>query len=95
MNAPTKDHSRLSPKKGTLSVILRTYKAAATTFCRASDLTEFAWQPRFHEHIIRDQDDLNLIRKYIRDNVKNRETDEDNPKVMPHLKNKAKFEKSA
>ena len=28
LNAPTKNHSRLSPNKGTLSVILRTYKAA-------------------------------------------------------------------
>ena len=87
LNAPTEDHSRLSPKKGTLSVILRTYKAAITTLCREQGFTYFGWLQGFHDHIIRNQGDLNRIRKYIRDNVKNWEADEENPKVIVQSKN--------
>jgi len=28
----------------------------------------FQWQPRFHDHIIRNEDELNKIRKYIKKN---------------------------
>jgi len=36
------------------------------------------WQPRFHDHIIRDENELNLIRKYIIDNPANCGNDENN-----------------
>jgi len=38
------------------------------------------WQLRFHDHIIRNDDELNRIRKYIEDNPKNWENDKNNPK---------------
>ena len=65
LNVPT----RLSPKKGSLSVIIRTYKAAVTTECRRKGLYDFRWQSRFYEHIIRGNKDLNNIRDYITGNV--------------------------
>ena len=36
------------------------------------------WQPRFYDHIIRDNDSLNRIRKYIKNNPKQREQDAEN-----------------
>jgi REP element-mobilizing transposase RayT len=65
LNVPT----RLSPKKGSLSVIIRTYKAAVTTECRRKGLFHFRWQSRFYEHIIRSDKDLNNIREYITGNI--------------------------
>ena len=38
------------------------------------------WQLRFHDHIIGNDDELNRIRTYIRNNPKNWEDDENNPK---------------
>ena len=37
------------------------------------------WQRGYYEHIIRDDDDLNRIRRYIRDNALNWQSDPDNP----------------
>jgi putative transposase len=65
LNVPT----RLSPRKGSLSVIIRTYKAAVTTECRRKGLFDFRWQSRFYEHIIRSNKDLDNIRDYITGNV--------------------------
>jgi putative transposase len=60
--------TRISPKRGTLSVVIRTYKAAVTRECRCNNLHEFRWQPRFYEHIIRDEKELQNIREYITNN---------------------------
>jgi hypothetical protein len=69
----------ISPVKGSLSVIIRTFKAAVTTWARTNDHPEFAWQGRFHDHIIRDEDDLYRIRTYIRNNPLKWALDEENP----------------
>jgi REP element-mobilizing transposase RayT len=37
------------------------------------------WQRNYYEHIIRDEDELNIIRQYIRDNPLEWEQDPDNP----------------
>ncbi|MGD1046402.1 MAG: transposase [Bacteroidota bacterium] len=71
--------TRISPKKGTLSVIIRTYKAAVTTMCRHNGLSEFRWQPRFYEHIIRDEKDLQNICDYIVKNPIKWFSDKENP----------------
>jgi putative transposase len=72
--------SKISPLKNTLSVIMRTYKAAVTTFCRRAGEIEFAWQRNYHDHIIRDEVDLNRIREYILLNPSRWEEDVENPK---------------
>ncbi len=80
LNVPTVDsRTRLSPLKGSLSVIVRTFKAAVTTWARRNGHEYFGWQPRFHDHIIRDKEDLERIRAYIRENPANWMTDEENP----------------
>jgi len=69
----------ISPSKGSLSVVIRTFKAAVTTWARTNGQEEFAWQGRFHDHIIRDEDDLYRIRTYIRNNPLKWLLDEENP----------------
>jgi len=70
LNVPTSHvPTRLSPNKGSLSVIMRTYKAAVTTECRRKGLSDFRWQSRFYEHIVRSNKDLDRIRDYIAGNV--------------------------
>lgn len=60
--------SQLSPKSGTLSVIIRSYKSSVTRWCRHNGDDVFQWQSRFYENIIRDEKSLNNIRRYIINN---------------------------
>ena len=63
---PTDDYfSRISPKRGSLAVVVRTFKAAVTTLCRQNGIGEFEWQRGYHDHIIRDKESLDQIRQYI------------------------------
>jgi putative transposase len=73
----------MSPEKGSLSVIIRTFKAAVTTWARRNGCADFAWLGRFHDHIIRDEKDLNRIRAYIRNNPLNWLTDDGDPHNDP------------
>jgi REP element-mobilizing transposase RayT len=69
-----KSHSLPKPKS--LSSIIRSYKSAVTRWARANGWSSFAWQPRFYDHIIRDDEDLRRIRKYIQENPYKWELDE-------------------
>ena len=60
--------SQLSPKSGTLSVIVRSYKSSVTRWCRQNGNDNFRWQSRFYENIIRDEKSLNNIRRYVINN---------------------------
>ncbi len=61
-------------------MIVRTYKAAATTLSRTQGLQALVRQPKFYEHIIRDGEDLDRIREYILENPMNWEVDKDHAK---------------
>ena len=61
-------HSVVSPYRNTLSVIVRTYKAAVTTLCRREGHAEFGWQRNYYDRVIRAEADLNQIRQYITNN---------------------------
>jgi putative transposase len=71
--------SVISPQRKTLSVVMRTFKAAVTTRCREIDRADFAWQSSFYDHIIRNEREWNAIAKYIRENPANWDGDKDNP----------------
>jgi len=43
--------SAISPKPGSLSAIVRSFKSAVTKECHNKGFKEFGWQPRFYEHI--------------------------------------------
>jgi putative transposase len=62
--------SSISPKPGSLSVIVRSYKSAVTKHAHKSD-SHFSWQRGFHDNIICTSGQLSRIRKYILDNIRN------------------------
>ena len=55
---------------GNISSIIRGYKAGVKSFATINKI-DFAWQPRFYDHIIRDDDEMKRIRKYILENTAN------------------------
>ena len=55
-----------SPHKN-LGSVIRGFKSAVTTFARKNKL-DFGWQPRYYDHIIRNDAELKRIRKYIKNN---------------------------
>ena len=52
---------------GRLSRIIRQYKSVVTKYANQNDIS-FAWQPRFHDHIIRNWTEMNHIVRYIQNN---------------------------
>ena len=71
--------SEISPKKYSLSSVIRSYKASVTKWCRNNGYPEFAWQPRFFERIIRNEKELYNIRKYIEQNPLKWEIEKNHP----------------
>lgn len=57
-----------------LSVVVGCFKQSVTIYARRNNF-EFGWQKRFHDHIIRDKRDGNMISNYIMNNVFNWEGD--------------------
>ena len=63
-----------NPGKNTISSMIGSFKSSVTKFCNENKLP-FGWQSRFHDHIIRDNDEFHRIRIYIMNNPANWETD--------------------
>lgn len=64
--------SSLSPKPGSVSTIIRSYKSACTKHMnQLQPELNFKWQERFYDHIIRSDDDFKRIANYIVNNPKN------------------------
>jgi hypothetical protein len=92
LNAPTEgitvrnSDNRFSmispPRRNTLPVIIRTYKAAVSTLCRRAGYEHFKWQRGYYEHVIRTEDELNRARQYILDNPLQWHMDENNPSQL-------------
>jgi REP element-mobilizing transposase RayT len=76
-DTPTKNQymASISPKPGTLSAMIRSYKSAVTKRCHDHQISNFGWQSRFHDHIIRNQDEFDRIERYIMENTANWEND--------------------
>ena len=69
------DEFKTLKKRQPLGVIINQFKRICTITIRLVEIN-FGWQPRFHDHIIRDENELNRIRQYIIDNPKNWKSDE-------------------
>ena len=78
--ASTKEKSwiLMKDKKDTLGKIIRTFKAKATKLIRDDRFKNFKWHRNYHDHIVRNEKDLLIIRKYIRDNPLNWEFEKHN-----------------
>jgi len=57
----------ISPKRGSLSSVLRSYKSAVTRYANRNNF-EFGWQTRFHDHVIMNIDEFNRVNEYIINN---------------------------
>ena len=65
----------IANKQGRLSTVIGGFKQSITRFANVNDFP-FAWQPRFHDHIVRDTPEMNRIANYIENNVTNWKDDE-------------------
>ncbi len=55
-------------KPGALEAIVNQFKSVCTKRIRAEGYRGFAWQPRFHDHILRNEQSLTKTREYIHEN---------------------------
>ncbi|MBU0577427.1 transposase, partial [Patescibacteria group bacterium] len=75
--------SKISPKSGSLSTVIRSFKSIVTkTTNKIYPGINFKWQARFYDHIIRNEKSLNEIRGYIYDNPERWELDRNNPEGL-------------
>ncbi len=62
--------NRFGPQRKNLASTIRGYKSAVTTHARKLAI-DFSWQPRFHDHIIQDENSYGRINNYIINNPSN------------------------
>ena len=60
--------NQFGPQRNNLGSIIRGFKSACTTRIHNAGFSNFAWQARFWDRIIRDADELQRIRLYIKNN---------------------------
>lgn len=65
---------RFGPQSGNLSSVVRGIKSAVTKYANEHDIP-FAWQSRYHDHIIRNQMEMDRIADYIENNPLRWESD--------------------
>lgn len=76
LNEKNKFMSKISPKPGSLSTILRSFKSICTKeINKQFPEMVFGWQSRFHDRVIRDEMEFERIKQYIMNNPENWETD--------------------
>jgi putative transposase len=62
--------AEISPKSGSISAIIRSYKSVVTKHAHYIHM-DFFWQVRFHDHVIRNSESFERIQDYIENNVTN------------------------
>ncbi len=70
--------NEFGPQSRNLASIIRGYKIGVTKYARENGLV-FSWQSRFHDRIIRNEQELDRIRRYIRNNPLKWALDRNNP----------------
>lgn len=66
-STPNPQMKKISPKPGSISTIIRSYKSATTKHARKIN-ADFGWQTRFYDHIIRNEKAYTNISNYIINN---------------------------
>ncbi|MDD4847643.1 MAG: hypothetical protein PHR53_02620 [Bacteroidales bacterium] len=70
-NTETQDFAsqqKFGPQSRNLASVIRGFKIGVTKYAHTNNI-EFAWQTRFHDHIVRNQEELNRIAHYIENNI--------------------------
>ncbi|MCL6099659.1 MAG: transposase [Bacteroidetes bacterium] len=75
-NVETHGYASLQVKQN-LSNIVRGFKSSCTTKIHQAGFKDFVWQPRFYDHIIRNEKSLHEIRHYIHYNYLKWDEDEE------------------
>lgn len=68
-----------TPSGSSLAQIVGSYKSGVTRICHQEGFHTFAWQARYHDHILRTNSSVNAVRDYIQNNPANWQDDRDNP----------------
>ncbi|NEU72668.1 hypothetical protein PI95_008820 [Hassallia byssoidea VB512170] len=76
-NVSTNNVPRL--QSNSLGLIIGQFKSVCSKQIWIAGFTEFKWQTRFHDSIIRDEESLNRVRKYIINNPAKWESDKHHP----------------
>jgi REP element-mobilizing transposase RayT len=66
-----KKKSLFGPQTKNLGSIMRGIKSSVTIFAKKSGIADFEWQPRYHDHIIRNEKEFQKIQSYIINNPSN------------------------
>ncbi len=61
--------NQFGPQTQNLASVIRGYKAGVKKYATMNDIS-FAWQPRYHDHVVRTERELQAIRRYIQNNPK-------------------------
>lgn len=72
------------PQIRNLPSIIRGFKAASKNKINSKFDNNFQWQPRYYEHIIRNEQDYARIKDYIANNPINWQNDKNNPQNFKH-----------
>ena len=75
MHCVSTNGKAFAPQSKNLASIIRGIKIGTKAFATKHNI-EFAWQPRYHDHIVRNVDELNAIAIYIENNVVNWKEDD-------------------
>ena len=70
---------KINVKPGSLGAIVRSYKSAVSYRIHKEQNAIGIWQRNYHEHIIRDEKDLQRITEYIETNPSRWDEDDENP----------------
>lgn len=71
---PDNPKNKFGPQSKNLASIIRGFKIGVTTNARVIN-ADFAWQPRYHDHIIRNHESFQRISNYITNNPANWQKD--------------------
>lgn len=75
-HVPTNGNQFGKPIPGSVSVIINQFKSSVKRWCNKNIFSEFQWQSRFYDHIIRSYDEYMRISDYINDNPAKWEDDQ-------------------
>jgi putative transposase len=78
--------TRVTWKPNSLGSIINQFKSVSTKRIHTNGYPDFSWQPRFYDHIIRDEKGLNAIREYIHNNPAQWEYDRNDPSGLYNWK---------
>jgi putative transposase len=59
------------PIKNSVSTIINQYKSSVKRWCNQNNFEAFNWQPRFYDHILLNDESIQNVKKYIRQNPAN------------------------